>query len=377
MKNPFIYGKIATGVYFTDREKEQKHLFENFVSGINTVIISPRRWGKSSLVTQTANSFKKKYPNYKFCFLDLFNVRSEQEFYTYFTREILKSTFSKWEELIKSAKLFFKQITPKFNIGIDPSRDLSVSLDWNEVKKSPDEILNLPEAISKKKKINLIVCIDEFQNISFFDNQLEFQKKLRSNWQHHKSASYCIYGSKRHMMSEIFENKSLPFYKFGDVIFLEKISETYWVEFIKTGFEKTNKKIDNQLAFQIASKMENHPYFVQQLAHVVWRISRTVCTETDINDAIDELILQHTILFQREVENLTNSQINFLKALCENVIQFSSSETLKKYKLGTSANVIRIKESLVKKEIIDITPEKIEFIDPLFKLWFSDNFLKS
>jgi len=376
MKNPFIFGKIATGESFTDREEEQKRLILNFYSGINTVIISPRRWGKSSLVAVAAESFQKKNKNTRFCFLDLFNVRSEQEFYSYFTKEILKITFTRWEEIINSAKIFFKQITPKFNVGIDPNNDFSISLDWNEIKKSPEEILNLPEIICKKKKIKIIVCLDEFQNIAFFEDALAFQKKLRANWQHHKIASYCLYGSKRHMLTDLFENKSMPFYKFGDVVFLEKIPETYWIEFISHSFERTKKHIKKEVAQKIAQKMENHPYFVQQLAHTAWNLTNKVCTEKEVNLAIDELLIQHTILFQREVDNLTNSQINFLKALINNVKQFSSSAALMDYQLGTSGNVNRIKEALLKKEIIDITKNNIEFIDPLFKLWFSKIYLR-
>jgi hypothetical protein len=376
MKNPFIYGKIATGDSFTDREKELKQLIANFTSGINTIIISPRRWGKSSLVAAAANSFQRKNPNTRFCFIDLFNVRSEQEFYSYFTKEVLKISFNKWEEIIHSAKNLFKQITPKFNVGIDPANDFSVSLDWNEVKKSPEEILNLSEVISKKKKIKIIVCLDEFQNIAFFEDALAFQKKLRANWQHHKITAYCLYGSKRHMMTELFEDKSMPFYKFGNVMFLEKISESYWMDFIINSFERTKKSIKKGIAQQIAQKMEDHPYFVQQLAHTTWNITHKLCTEEELNLAIEELLIQHTILFQREVDNLTNPQLNFLKALCNNVKQFSSANTLREYQLGTSGNVNRIKESLVKKEIIDITANYIEFIDPLFKLWFSSIYMK-
>jgi hypothetical protein len=376
MKNPFIFGKVATGSSFTDRGEEQKELIANFNSGINTIIISPRRWGKSSLVAEAANRFSRKYPETRFCFIDLFNIRSEEEFYSHFTKIILKISFTKWDEIINAAKTLFKQISPKFSFGIDPMNDFSVSIDWNEVKKSPDDILNLPEAISKKKKIKIIVCIDEFQNIAYFDEALAFQKKLRAHWQHHKIVSYCLYGSKRHMLTELFENKSMPFYKFGNVMFLEKIPESYWIDFIVNHFESTKKNISREVAMQIAKKMENHPYFVQQLAHTAWDLTQKSCTEKELNLAVDKLLLQNTILFQREADSLTNIQINFLKALCNNVKQFSSTDTLRKYKLGTSGNVNRIKESLVKKEIIDITPNSIEFIDPMFKLWFTEVYMK-
>ena len=92
--------------------------------------------------------------------------------------------------------------------------------------------------------------------------------------------------------------------------------------------------------------------------------------------SLDALLTQHAILFQREVDNLTNPQINFLKALSSDVPQLSSAETLRNYHLGTSGNVNRIKQALVNKEVIDITPQRIEFIDPLFKLWFSTVYIK-
>ena len=376
MHSPFMYGKVVAGETFIDREDEQNRLSGNVASHINSILISPRRWGKSSLVARVGQTLQQRTPALRFCFLDLFNVRSEEEFYAQLAKEVLRVSFSKWEERVESAKRFFKRLTPKFTFGIDPLNDFSVSFDWEEVRKSSEEILNLPERASKEKKIQVVVCLDEFQNISYFEDPLGFQKRLRAQWQRHTLATYCLYGSKRHLMAELFEQKSMPLYKFGDVVFLEKIPEEYWVPFITAAFKKTGKHISNDLAFRIAREMENHPYFVQQLAHAVWNNTKKNCTSREYKVSIDELLTQHTILFQREVDGLTNPQVNFLKALCDDVPQFSAAETLRKYKLGTSGNVNRIKTSLVNKEVIDITPQKMEFIDPLFKLWFSTFYMK-
>ena len=376
MKSPFVFGKIASGDKFTDREDEQKKLSDNIASHINTVLISPRRWGKSSLVAKVAEVLPHKDTTFRFCFIDLFNVRTEQEFYTHFAHEVLCVSFSKWQERIESAKKLFKQIKPRFTVGGDPNLDYSISFDWEELRKTPEEILNLPEILSKQKKIQLVVCIDEFQNVGFFENPVAFQKRLRAQWQHHKMATYCLYGSKRHMMTELFEHKAMPFYKFGDVIFLEKIPEKKWVAFITSGFKKTGKAIGDELARRIARLMENHPYFVQQLAHSIWNSTKKQCTEKEYQASVDALLSQHAILFQREVDGLTNPQINFLKALCDEVERLSAAETLQRYRLGTSGNVNRIKAALVSKEIIDITFARIDFIDPLFKLWFSKIYME-
>lgn len=376
MHSPFSYGKVVAGDAFTDREAEQKRLLDNIAAHINSILISPRRWGKSSLVATVGTRLQQSNKAVRFCFVDLFNVRSEEEFYAHVAKEVLRVSYSKWEERIENAKRFFKHITPKFSVGIDPVNDFSVSFDWEEVRKSPDEILNLSERVSKDKHIQLVVCLDEFQNIGYFDDPLAFQKKLRAQWQHHTLATYCLYGSKRHLMAELFETKSMPLYKFGDVLFLEKISEVYWIPFIIKRFTATGKRVSEDIAARIARQMENHPYFVQQLAHTVWVNTGKSGTEREYTTSIDSLLTQHAILFQREVDGLTNPQLNFLKALCDNVTRFSAAETLQTYRLGTSGNVNRIKASLVNKEVIDMTSHKIEFVDPLFRLWFTDVYMK-
>ena len=118
MHSPFIYGKIVTGKTFTDREDEQKRLSDNVAAHINSVLISPRRWGKSSLVARVGQTLQQRDQSVRFCFLDLFNVRSEQEFYAQLAKEVLRVSFSKWEERIEGAKRFFKRITPKFSVGV-------------------------------------------------------------------------------------------------------------------------------------------------------------------------------------------------------------------------------------------------------------------
>lgn len=245
-------------------------------------------------------------------------------------------------------------------------------------KKHANEILNLPEIICKERNIQLVVCIDEFQNISFFEDGNAFQKKLRAHWQQHQNVSYCLYGSKRHMLMDFFTKPSMPFYKFGNIMFLEKIKTEHWVPFICKRFEDTGKKIAEKSAEEIALLMENHPYFVQQYAQTVWLKTIKGVNQDVMEYALETLLIQHGILFQREVDQLTNYQVNFLKALCKNVKQFSSAATLKEFNLGTSANVLRIKQALENKEIIDTVSGKAEFIDPLFKVWlnkvyFSDN----
>ncbi len=370
MQIPFNFGKVVKTTQFINREKEINSLSLNLESHINTLLISPRRWGKSSLVAKVADRMQKDNKKIRFCFIDLFSIRDEEEFYEVFATEIIKATSNKWQEWAENGKRFLLKLIPRFQIGIDPTNDFKISFDWKELKQHSSEILDLPEKVSIEKNIHLIVCIDEFQNISHFEEPLFVQKKMRSVWQKHQIATYCLYGSKRHMLSEIFENTSMPFYKFGDTMFLKKIERTHWVKYIVRQFKKTDKKISKGLASNIAETMENHPYFVQLFAATIWKFTEKTCTLETIDQALESLMEQYSLVFQRETDNFTNKQLNFLKALAKDVQQFSSRETLTNYNLGSQGNVKRIKTALEKKEVIDLWGDKIEFMDPLFRLWF-------
>ena len=229
MQTPFIYGKIVQNESFTDRENETGQLVVNFSSTINTILVSPRRWGKSSLVAKAASLARESHPELRFCFIDIYNVRTEDEFYQLLAQEVLKSSSSKMDELLEDARNFLGKFIPRITFNPDPSSEISLGLDWKEVKKQPDDILNLAENIASAKNLKFVICIDEFQNISGFDDPLAVQKKLRSHWQKQQNVSYCLYGSKRHMLMDVFSSPSMPFYKFGDILFLQKISKADWI----------------------------------------------------------------------------------------------------------------------------------------------------
>ncbi len=144
METPFIFGKIAVDENFTDREKETEHLVGNFVSLINTVIISPRRWGKSSLVHRASDIAMRTDKNIKVCTIDLFNVKTEEQFYTSLARNLIRTTASRWEEAVEDAKKFFSRLVPKISVGAGPGNEISIDFDWEEMKSHPDEILDLP-----------------------------------------------------------------------------------------------------------------------------------------------------------------------------------------------------------------------------------------
>lgn len=373
-KSPFSYGTTVSSQYFTNREKDVKKLHKNLIQGVNTTIISPRRWGKSSLVEKVINDINKNNPAHKTIIIDLFSTGSEEEFLELFAREVIKASSSKLENWVKSGALFFKQLVPKISIGNDPEIDFSLSFDWEELKKNRNEVLNLPEIIATKKQVSFIICLDEFQNLATLPHYEILEKQMRACWQRHKKVTYCLYGSKRHMMKDIFNNPSKPFYRFGDIISLQKIDRKKWINFIEKSFFDSGKLIDITVAELIPKLMKNHSWYVQQLAHYTWQKTYKNAGKNEVYSALTELIYANTPLYQKEIEVISATQLNLLKAIAKNEKQLTSSKTMQKYKLGTPRNVSKNKAILEKNDIIHKINDQYEFLDPAFELWFLNQF---
>ena len=369
MEKPFVFGVATSGDNFTDREKETQRLLLNFTHGVNTILISPRRWGKTSLVKKVAQLAQTK--TRKIVYLDIFSCRTESEFYRLFATSVLKQTSSKWDEWVENTKQFLAHINPKISIGTDPMNDFSISFEYSMQDNAGNDILQLPEKIAIEKGIQIVICIDEFQQISDFEDSKTFQKKLRTVWQLQQHVSYCLFGSKKHLMNELFEKKNLPFYKFGDAIYLTKIETKYWIEYICKRFENTGKHISPELAKEICRLVDNHSSYVQQLAWLLWIRTTDIATEEQLTHALEDLLDQNNILFQSETENLSAYQMNFLKAVIDGIhSKFSSKESILKYNLGTSANIVRLKSALLQKELIETDGKEIILADPVFGVWF-------
>lgn len=366
---PFVFGVRVEGDAFTDRKEETERLKANFTYGVNTILISPRRMGKTSLVDKVCSLVEDEH--IRIAHIDAFGCRSEHDFVNAFATAVVRATSGKWDEWMENAKVFLSRFVPKISFGQDPMTDFSISLEYNPHNTTTEEVLQLPEVIAKAKGIRIVVCIDEFQQLGDFTDSLTFQKKLRGVWQRQSHVSYCLYGSKKHMMEQMFQNQSYPFYRFGDLFYLDKISEDDWAAYIRERFKVTGKRISDDLARVICSVTDRYSSYVQQLAWLVWIKAQNEATMADVQYAIDRLLDACEPLFIQQTEELSAYQMNFLHALANGVhTGFTQSSVLSGYRLGTAANVTRLRKALIEKDLITVsTPKHLEISDPILTLW--------
>lgn len=369
MGKAFVYGMSVGGDNFTDRIEETKRIKLDFENGINVILISPRRMGKTSLIKKVISEMDS--PEIKVVYMDIYDCRSEYDFYNRFAETMMKSTGNQLEQVMENIKRFLVRVSPKLLFSPEPNSEFSVSLGITPKDYSPEEILDLPERIAKEQGVRIVVCIDEFQQIGEFSDSLTVQKRLRGVWQHHQHVSYCFFGSKKHLMENIFQSRRMPFYQFGEMLHLKCISTEYLVPFICSRFEKYGKKISEEYAARICHTVKNYSSYVQQLAWNVMAETEIEVNEESFTEGFNALLEQNSSLFIQQTEGLTTYQLNFIRLLCNGIhTGFNTQSVVEDYPLGSKSNVDRLKKCLIDRELITIEKEGVFLADCVFELWF-------
>ena len=370
MCKKFVYGVAVSDYNFIGRERETKRLLDNFKGGINVILMSPRRLGKTSLVKHVCNKLDDK--DIITVYLDIFGCKSEYDFYNKLATEVLKQTASKHELWFEEAKEFLYRLTPKISFSPEPNSDFSISLGITPKTHTPEEVLQMTETIAIKRKKRIVICIDEFQQIGEMSNSKQIQARLRTVWQHQKHVSYCLFGSKHHLMSTIFLHRSMPFFQFGDTISLNKIATEDWVEYIVSHFADGKRTISHALAEEICKFTENYSAYVQQLAWLVFTLKEEgeTVTEDDVRQAENDLLATNNILFMQMIEPLSEFQLNFLRAIASGIKKdFGLSEVREEYNLGSYSNITRLKKALLERDLIEKKETEWVITDPIFAKW--------
>jgi AAA+ ATPase superfamily predicted ATPase len=254
MANPFKFGSVVSEDFFTDREKEFENAKKVLASRNHLVLISPRRYGKTSLVNKVTGSLSRPV-----IYMDLQLATDVSDLATQLLKKFL--SINKWENIKHSLA----------NFRIVPTLELNPQTGGMEVSFAPsasnkftplEDVLNMIEKTAKRGK-RPIVVLDEFQEIAHLNKNLP--KQLRAVIQHHKEVNYVFLGSLESMMKAIFERKKSPFYHFGYLMALDKIPYSDFFDYLKNRFDKITNRSE-AISKEILEFTQQHPYYTQQLA---------------------------------------------------------------------------------------------------------------
>ncbi len=372
MRNPFVYGEEAIDESFCNRKIEIDQLIRDIHNSVNVIILSPRRYGKTSLIKQVLKKLSKKTV---VVYIDLYPAVSKQKFLELYARATARAIKGKLEAKL----IIFKDLLPRFipRVVIKGDAGPEFEFDFDRTKSSSiylDEILNAVKKYSEKHCRNAVVVFDEIQEILQYEDD-EIEKAMRAAFQGHRNVSYIFMGSRRHLMESMFTDPSRPFYKSGKHLPLKRIPQDELVAFISSKFRKGKFRITRANAAQIVDFAESHPYYVQLLCHVLWDdcINKLEICEDDILAAVDSVIERERSLFLAFWDGLTRKQKALLLALAKTSEQkqqkMFSHQFLIEHDLGSASSVQKALSVLGDKGLIDRENGLYFMSDVFFKRW--------
>jgi hypothetical protein len=376
-QNPFFFGEVVTGENFTNRVNEIKRLTTELRGGHNIFLISPRRYGKTSLIINVLECLNKE--GLLTFYFDLYKVASLRELLEAYAKGVARSCTTRVEKFSDFIKDFFPKLRPKVIIGGDgiPSIEIDVQLKDRELLDSFEEVFNAPEKIAKKRKKNFVVVFDEFQEILNLNGE-RIEKMMRAFFQHHHKVAYLFAGSKRHLIYSMVSDPNRAFYKLGDIINLQKIEPAEMKVFLKDQFSKGLIEIRENVLDYILEVSENVPYNVQYLCHHLWNwcLAAKKIEKKDIVKVVDNIVVEQSANYIALWDLLSLHQRLFLKAISkfQNKTIFSK-DFIVENDLGTPGSIQKSIALLKKKNVIDLEEKELRFHDVFFKEWIRKKML--
>lgn len=366
MKNPFYFGNEVHNEEFCNRVSELGELKNDVKNGLNILLYAPRRFGKTSLLKKLQEELKSDN-DIKVIFFDWMSISSVDEFLDKYFHSIASSLESTSDKVMKLFKEML-QIRPNITMKISNSSDISygVSFSKKELDASFEDIINLPFQYAQKSGKKIVVIFDEFQEVEQFD----IEKKLRTLIQAHGSdVSYIFSGSKKSILSAMFNDKNRAFYKSVKHLIIKEIHIEDWTVFAKERFKKTGKTIEEHHIKTIFDITSGFPYYMQQLLYHVWQECEQGVEEQMIQKALTLMLEREYDLYAYIYSSLTPNQKITLKYIVSfDGTNLYSNENLSQTNLSASTLKSTL-ESLLKKDISDRVGDRYYLVDPFMKYW--------
>jgi AAA+ ATPase superfamily predicted ATPase len=368
--NPFRYGDVATGDYFTDRIHELEEVMADVTSGQNIVIISPRRYGKTSLMFEAMRLLRDQA--LLIAYVDLFRAPTKDRFADLLANAIFSDLVSPIERVMKDAVALFQRlpIQPRISVGANgmPTFEFSAAQRSRDIDRTIEELLALPGRIAADRHRGVAIVFDEFQEILAIDEHLP--GVMRAVFQTQGDVAHVFLGSKRHLMNDVFTNQHQPLYKLAKPILLMPIGPDAFAAFIENHFTQTGMTIDAAALQRVLTVTGGHPHDTQELCYFLWSHARALRLPVVSADHVDVALAQvldaesaHYITLWEELS--THQRLVLLALTVEPGAVYSESYR-QRHRLGAASSVQRSLARLIRDELIEPVEHGVYTIEDIF-----------
>ena len=375
MDNPFVYGEVVPGEAFVDREPELDRLVADLGNGQKVFLISPRRYGKSSLIRRTLDLLRRR--GALTIELTVSSYSSYLALLEGYARAIV-SVESKWDRARTWLTAAIASTRPELRYEPKDSGLGRFSVAFPQVATARDlnrlanEVFALPGKLAADRRRTVVIALDEFQAIDSFDGGT-VEHALRAAAQHQRRVGYVFAGSEPSLMDKMIGPRR-PFYKAGPVMRLQKISPTIFGDFIERRFTKSGIRPEPGVAEAIIDLAGNLPYDVQRLAHETWddvraRGGRKVTLE-DLHETLARLLSEQETIFEALWQRLTLQQRATLRAVVlQGGHEIHSADARARHRLGVPSSIQKSLAALTDQDVLLKEGPRYLVIDSLLREW--------
>ena len=372
--NPFVVGKYVSDDYFCDRQAETDFLRKQVVNGRNTAIIAPRRLGKTGLIRHffAQPDVQKQFHTF---FIDIYATNTLSDFVSLFGKEIFDKLKPLHEKRMERFFGILKSLRPGFKLDTvtgDPVFDIGLG-QIEQPRTTLDEIFTYLESADKP----CVVCIDEFQQIMDYEEK-NVEALLRTKVQECKKTLFVFSGSRRHLMSQIFNSSSKPFYQSVISTDLKPLDRSVYIDFAMKMFRDYDKQIHPDLVGKVYDQYEGVTWYMQMILNELFAITKE--GETCVSELFD-IALRNVIQIQESSYQDTIAQLPvrqkpvFIAIAKEKVaMNVTSAGFVKRYSLGAPSSVQAAVKGLLEKDLITRTEKGYRVYDYFLAEWLRWNF---
>lgn len=375
--NPFVYGEIVTDAAFANRHAERARLAQDLAEGQKVFLISPRRYGKSSLIRDVMRGLSRQG------ILTVEITVAASSSYIGFLEAYARALIAAGTpagRLRRWASELLQTVRAELRFDAGPGREPGFSLAFPSVRTARDaarlaqEVFALPGRIAAARRQRLAIALDEFQTVTTFDGG-SVEGALRAAVQEHRQVGYVFAGSEPSLMERMLTSKR-PFYKAGPVMRLEKIDPEEFAAFIEERFAETGISFEPGLGEAIVDLAANVPYDVQRLAHEVWDDVRAAGRETvgldDLHRTLTRLLGEQQTVFEEAWQRLTLTQRAVLRAVViEDGRELLSADVRARHRLPGTSSVQSALGALVRQDIVQKENARYVVTDSLYREWIA------
>ncbi len=373
--NPFRYGDVATGDYFTNRHRELDEVIADITSGQNIVIISPRRYGKTSLMFEAIRRLRGQ--KVLVAYLDLFRAPTKERFADLLASAVFSGLINPVERVLKDAIGFFQRLPIQPKVSIDPTGmpafEFSAGQRSRDIDQAIEALLALPGRLAAERHRAVAVVFDEFQEILSIDPRLP--GVMRAVFQTQGDVAHVFLGSKRHLMQDVFAGQHQPLYKMAKPISLRPIEPDAFASFIRARFSETLVPIDEAAIRRVLAITGGHPHDTQELCYFLWSLAQgghpsSAVREEVVDAALAQVLDAESAHYTTVWEALSAHQRLVLLALAAESGPAFSESYRRRHRLGAASSMQRSLARLVERELIDRSASG-EYVvaDVFFREW--------